>query len=105
VPHRPVYAGLWYAAHGRTAWLGFACPGHVNELIAPRSMLPGIVTSSSAVVTRGVTRARLLIAAGHREAARELLVAADRWYAANGAGEGADVARELLRQIEVVESC
>jgi Tfp pilus assembly protein FimV len=63
-------------------------------------MLPGIVTSSSAVVTRGVTRARLLIAAGHREAARELLE-----YAANGAGEGADVARELLRQIEVVESC
>ena len=60
------------------------------------------MTSSSAVVTRGVTRARLLIAAGHREAARELLVAADRWY---GAGEGADVARELLRQIEVVESC
>ena len=56
-------------------------------------------------MTRGVTRARLLIAAGHREAARELLVAADRWYAANGAGEGADVARELLRQIEVVESC
>ena len=63
------------------------------------------MTSSSAVVTRGVTRARLLIAAGHREAARELLVAADRWYAANGAGEGADVARELLRQVEVVESC
>ena len=45
-----------------------------------------------------VTRAELLLAAGHRDAARELLVAADRWYAASGAGEDADLARELLRQ-------
>jgi poly(3-hydroxybutyrate) depolymerase len=43
--------------------------------------------------------------AGHREAARELLVAADRLHAANGVGEGADLARELPRQTEVVESC
>jgi hypothetical protein len=33
-------AGLWYAAHGRTAWLGFACPRHVDQLIAPRPLLP-----------------------------------------------------------------
>jgi hypothetical protein len=57
------------------------------------------VTSSSAVVTRGVTRARLLIAAGHREAARELLVAADRWYTEFGEGEGAELARELLTSL------
>ena len=43
-----------------------------------------------------VTRAELLLAAGHRDAARELLVAADRWYTANGSGEGADLAAELL---------
>jgi hypothetical protein len=33
-------AGLWYAAHGRTAWLGFACDQHAHELIAPRPLLP-----------------------------------------------------------------
>jgi len=43
-----------------------------------------------------VTRAQLLLAAGRRDAARELLVAADRWYTANGSGEGADLAAELL---------
>ena len=47
-----------------------------------------------------VTRAELLLADGHRDAARELLVAADRWYSEFGAGEGADLARELLQQIE-----
>ncbi len=36
----PTVAGLWYAAHGRTAWLGFACDQHANELIAPRPLLP-----------------------------------------------------------------
>ena len=36
----PTVAGLWYAAHGRTAWLGFACPRHADQLIAPRPMLP-----------------------------------------------------------------
>jgi hypothetical protein len=30
----PVYAGLWYAAHSRTVWLGFACYRDVNQLIA-----------------------------------------------------------------------
>jgi predicted ATPase/DNA-binding SARP family transcriptional activator len=43
-----------------------------------------------------VTQAQLLAAAGQREAARELLVAANRWYAEAGAGEGADLAAELL---------
>jgi predicted ATPase/DNA-binding SARP family transcriptional activator len=47
-----------------------------------------------------VIRAELLLADGHRDAARELLVAADRWYSEFGAGEGADLARELLQQIE-----
>jgi hypothetical protein len=36
----PVVAGLWFAAHGRTAWLGFACDRHAPELIAPRPLLP-----------------------------------------------------------------
>ena len=36
----PVYAGLWYAAHGRTVWLGFACHRDVDQLIAPRLLLP-----------------------------------------------------------------
>ena len=36
----PTVTGLWYAAHGRTAWLGFACPRHADQLIAPRPMLP-----------------------------------------------------------------
>ena len=47
-----------------------------------------------------VTRAELLLADGHRAAARDLLVAADRWYREFGEGEGADLARELLRQVE-----
>ena len=51
-----------------------------------------------------VTRAELLLADGHRDAARELLVAADRWYREFGAGEGADRARELLRQAEAPRS-
>jgi len=36
----PTVAGLWYAAHGRTVWLGFACHRHAPELIAPRPLLP-----------------------------------------------------------------
>lgn len=36
----PTVAGLWYAAHGRSVWLGFACDRHADELIAPRQMLP-----------------------------------------------------------------
>jgi hypothetical protein len=36
----PTVAGLWYAAHGRTAWLGFACDQHAAELIAARLLLP-----------------------------------------------------------------
>jgi hypothetical protein len=36
----PVVAGLWYAAHGRTAWLGFACDQHADQLIAARPLLP-----------------------------------------------------------------
>jgi hypothetical protein len=36
----PVVAGLWYAAHGRTAWLGFACHRHAEQLIAARALLP-----------------------------------------------------------------
>ena len=46
-----------------------------------------------------VTQAQLLLADGHRAAARELLVAADRWYAEAGAGEGADLAAALLRTL------
>ena len=37
---QPTVAGLWYAAHGRTVWLGFACRRHADELIAPRQLLP-----------------------------------------------------------------
>jgi hypothetical protein len=37
---KPTVAGLWYAAHSRTAWLGFACYQHADQLIAPRPMLP-----------------------------------------------------------------
>ena len=44
-----------------------------------------------------VTRAELLLADGHRAAARELLVAADRWYREFGAGEGAELARAAAR--------
>ena len=47
-----------------------------------------------------VTRAELLLADGHRAAARDLLVAADRWYREFGAGEGAELARQLLAQTE-----
>ena len=36
----PAFAGLWYASHGRTAWLGFACDRQVDQLIAPRPLLP-----------------------------------------------------------------
>jgi hypothetical protein len=36
----PSMAGLWFAAHGRTVWLGFACEQHADHLIAARPMLP-----------------------------------------------------------------
>ena len=36
----PIYAGLRYTAHGRTVWLGFACPRHADQLIAARPLLP-----------------------------------------------------------------
>ena len=36
----PTVAGLWYAANGRTAWLGFACDRHADQLIAARPLLP-----------------------------------------------------------------
>ena len=39
-PAEPTMAGLWYAAHGRTVWLGFACPEHAEQLIAARPLLP-----------------------------------------------------------------
>jgi hypothetical protein len=48
------------------------------------------------LVQTRVTQAELLLAAGHRDAARELLVAANRWYAEAGEGEGADHAAALL---------
>ena len=35
----PVVAGLWYAAHGRTVWLGFACEQHAGQLVAARALL------------------------------------------------------------------
>jgi hypothetical protein len=46
-----------------------------------------------------VTQAEMLLATGQRDAARALLVAADRWYADAGVGEGADLAHELLRSL------
>ena len=36
----PTMAGLWFAAHGRTVWLGFACDRHSDHLIAARPMRP-----------------------------------------------------------------
>jgi hypothetical protein len=36
----PVVAGLWFAVHGRTVWLGFACDRHADELIAGAPLLP-----------------------------------------------------------------
>lgn len=36
----PTVAGLWFARHSRTAWLGFACRRHAGDLIAPRPLLP-----------------------------------------------------------------
>ena len=36
----PTIAGLWYASHGRPAWLAFACHRHADDLIAPRTLLP-----------------------------------------------------------------
>lgn len=39
-PEEPTVAGLWFAAHGRTAWLGFACDRHAGDLIAARPLLP-----------------------------------------------------------------
>jgi hypothetical protein len=42
---QPTVAGLWYAAHGRSMWLGFACDGHAEELIASRRLLPATAMS------------------------------------------------------------
>ncbi len=39
-PEEPTVAGLWFAQHSRTAWLGFACRRHADDLIAPRPLLP-----------------------------------------------------------------
>ena len=36
----PTVAGLWFAVHGRTVWLGFACDQHAADLIAARPLLP-----------------------------------------------------------------
>src|SRR4051812_21522085 len=36
----PTAAGLWYAQHGKTVWLAFACDNHSGDLIAPRQLLP-----------------------------------------------------------------
>jgi hypothetical protein len=36
----PTVAGLWFARHSRTVWLGFACDRHAGDLIAPRPLLP-----------------------------------------------------------------
>jgi hypothetical protein len=43
-----------------------------------------------------VNQAEVLRATGDRAAARELLVAADRWYTDSGAGDGAALAACLL---------
>ena len=34
----PTVAGLWFAVHGRTVWLGFACDQHAADLIAARPL-------------------------------------------------------------------
>jgi len=47
-----------------------------------------------------VALARVLLPAGDRPAARELLEAADRWYTASGAGDDAPVAAGLLADME-----
>jgi hypothetical protein len=47
-----------------------------------------------------VALAQVLLATGDRPAARELLEAADRWYAASGAGDEARLAAELLATAE-----
>jgi hypothetical protein len=43
-----------------------------------------------------VSLAEILLASGDRTAARDLLVAADRWYTRSGAGDGAALAACLL---------
>ncbi|MCW0215838.1 MAG: AfsR/SARP family transcriptional regulator [Pseudonocardia sp.] len=46
-----------------------------------------------------VTLARVLLDAGDRAAARDLLVSADRWFSASGSGEGAAEAAVLLAEL------
>jgi hypothetical protein len=46
-----------------------------------------------------VTQAKVLRTAGDRAAASELLVAANRWYAESGAGDGAELAADLLADL------
>lgn len=47
----PTVAGLWFAAHGRTVWLGFACDQHAADLIAARPLLPATGTSLTGAAT------------------------------------------------------
>ena len=51
-----------------------------------------------------VTLAEVLLAAGDRAAAHDLLVAADRWYAESGAGDGAALASGLLATMRAEDS-
>ena len=48
------------------------------------------------LATARVALAQALLSDGDRDAARELLEAADRWYAASGAGDDAALAADLL---------
>lgn len=52
------------------------------------------------LATARVALAETLLAVGDRAGARELLVAADRWYAAAGAGDGAGHAAALLARLD-----
>ena len=49
--------------------------------------------------TGGASRGILAHGDAPSRGARELLVTADRWYAKAGAGEGADLARGMLRTL------
>ena len=63
---QPTVAGLWYAAHWRSVWLGFACDGHAEELIASRRLLP----RDRDVLNRRRDRRRTELA-GHRWAGEQ----------------------------------
>ena len=72
-------AGLWFAAHGRTAWLGFACDRHAEQLIAARALLP----RDCDVLNRHRHQRRTLMAgkrwAGERRKARSPAVLPPKW--------------------------